>query len=124
MLGNKYNSEQEKKLIQRAKDLEDELRIALNQSDDIKALKLKCKQLIDQLESSNQLNARLESEKKQLSKKSLILTDHIEKIMFQLRIQNVGFMKERSSFQENREKLLRYKKTIKRQNLMIISAKR
>lgn len=87
-------SERELKLMQKAQNLEQELRMALLASEDIRALKAKCKSLSNQLWLEKQARNDIEAEKVAAVKKSDILYDQLEKLMFQFKLLSAAKMRE------------------------------
>jgi hypothetical protein len=117
-------NDKEKKLFDRAKALEEDLRIALSSSEDIKALKVKCKQLFEQLTFANEQNKIKENEKESALKQTIILKDHIERIMYQMKIQNKRFMEQIKTSHLYQQKLKKSKIYILKQNKIITSSKK
>lgn len=72
-------------LLQRIHNLEEELRLALNASEDIRALKTKVIQLVERLRAEKEGRVAQGEEVKKYSKKMEILSDHIEKLMIHLK---------------------------------------
>ena len=117
-------NDKEKKLFDRAKALEEDLRFALSSSEDIKALKVKCKQLFEQLTFANEQNKIIENEKESALKQTIILKDHIERIMYQMKIQNKRFMEQIKTSNQYQQKLKKSKIYILKQNKIITSSKK
>lgn len=117
-------SERELKLMQKAQNLEQELRMALLASEDIRALKAKCKSLSNQLWLEKQARNDIEAEKVAAVKKSDILYDQLEKLMFQFKLLSAAKMRESQANHEGRELELKYKKMIIKQGAVIKTAKR
>ena len=80
---NKYNSDDA--MRKRIEDLEQELVLAMNAAEDIKALKAKLLTMVDRIRSEKESRDKLNSELKSTRKKLSILTDHIEKLMGHLK---------------------------------------
>jgi hypothetical protein len=72
-------------LMQRIHNLEEELRLALNASEDIRALKTKVIQLVERLRAEKEGRVAQGEEVKKYSRKMEILSDHIEKLMIHLK---------------------------------------
>jgi hypothetical protein len=126
MTDNRQNitSERESKLMQKAQDLEQDLRMALLASEDVRALKAKCKSLNNQLWLEKQARVDIETEKAAAVKKSDILYDQLEKLMFQFKLLSAAKMHESQAMHESRKLELKYKKIIIKQSSVIKSAKR
>ena len=72
-------------LINRIKDLEEELKLALGAAEDIRLLKAKMNQLIDRIRTDKEIRQKLESDSKLNKKKIQMLSDHLEKLMTHLK---------------------------------------
>jgi len=87
----RHNGENEN--IKRADEVEADLRIAIQAAEDIRALKHKCKHLMERLLAEKSEKEHALEEAKIVSKKSAIFVDHIEKLMYQLHVLSKGKMK-------------------------------
>ncbi len=72
-------------LINRIKDLEEELKLALGAAEDIRLLKAKMNQLIGRIRTDKEIRQKLESDSKLNKKKIQMLSDHLEKLMTHLK---------------------------------------
>lgn len=84
-LGQAGVSENEWKLMERAKQLEEELRLALCAAEDIRALKAKASHLLDDIRRGKEEVAAQERRNAKLMKERVMLSDHTEKLMKMIR---------------------------------------
>lgn len=75
----------ESELQNRVMNLEEELRLALNAAEDIRALKAKVIQLVGHIRHEKECRVKADSEVKLCHKKMNILSNHIEKLMAHLK---------------------------------------
>jgi len=83
-------AQSETELMQRIKNLEFELRLALGAAEDIKALKAKLLQLVDRVRIEKEKKMQTESELSSVKKKMAMLGDHMEKLMTYLKHEAAG----------------------------------
>jgi len=77
--------EREQALLERVKDLESELKLALGAAEDIRALKAKLLQLVDRVRMEKEAKMRADAELALTTKKMQMLADHLEKLMVHLK---------------------------------------
>ena len=82
------------------------------------------KQLFEQLTFANEQNKIIENEKDSALKQTIILKDHIERIMYQMKIQNKRFMEQIKTSHLYQQKLKKSKIYILKQNKIITSSKK
>jgi len=75
----------EQVLIERIKDLESELKLALGAAEDIRALKAKLLQLVDRVRQEKESKMKADAELALTTKKMQMLADHLEKLMTHLK---------------------------------------
>ncbi len=78
-------AQSDSELMQRIKNLEFELRLALGAAEDIKALKAKLLQLVDRVRIEKENKLKAETELNTVKKKMAMLGDHMEKLMTYLK---------------------------------------
>ena len=77
--------EKEQALIERIKDLESELKLALGAAEDIRALKAKLLQLVERCRLEKESKMKADAELALTTKKMMMLSDHLEKLMVHLK---------------------------------------
>lgn len=78
-------NESDNELVNRIKNLESELRLALGAAEDIKALKAKLLQVVERLRLEKESKLKVEQDMNGMKKKLEMLSDHIEKLMIHLK---------------------------------------
>lgn len=86
----KDSSAVDKKLMKKAKTLEDELRLSLNIVEDVGALKVKNIKLMSNLKKEKEQRSVMEDFIASQNKKIKILVEHIEKLMKALKIESAA----------------------------------
>jgi hypothetical protein len=94
-------------LLLRVKNLQDELKLALMAADDIAALKKKLTNSCILLDNSKSANLRTSSQVSRLKHKNIILSDHTERLIIELRIEQQARL--RLSERERKWRLLKVK---------------
>jgi hypothetical protein len=117
-------SDRERDLVQKAGELERDLRIALASSEDVRALKTKCKGLLNKLWLEKKARIEVENEKVAISKKYEMLYDQMEKFMFQMRLMSDAKMRETQAMHDMRLSEIKYKRMIHKQGMIIKTTKR
>ena len=117
-------SDRERELVQKAGELERDLRIALASSEDVRALKAKCKGLLNKLRLEKQARIEVENEKVAILKKYEMLYDQMEKFMFQMRLMSDAKMRETQAMHDMRLSEIKYKRMIHKQGMIIKTTKR
>jgi len=95
-------SENEWKLMQRAKALEDELRLALCAAEDIRALKHKANLLMEDVRKGKEEAQALSNRNKKFLKDQDMLRDHCEKLMKVVRQMSIEKIKQEERSHEDR----------------------
>lgn len=105
-------------LVIKIRNLQDELRLALNAAEDIRALKGKLIQMIERVRVEKELKIKADLEAANFRKKTEMLTDHMEKLMAHLRHEastKLRLLKQLSESEElNRNLKLNYSVLLKK----------
>lgn len=109
-------SENEWKLMQRAKSLEDELRLALCAAEDIRALKAKASSLMEEVRSTKEQVTAQTIKTKKASKDKSMLTDHAEKLMKIIRQMHIDKLKLEEKRHEERQLIFKLTQDIARKD--------
>lgn len=102
-------SEKEWALMQRARALEEELRLALCAAEDIRALKAKANHLLEHVRACKEADAAVQHTLRATQKRNAMLTSHAEKLM--LVIRNLSLDKVKLGDRSKEERMLVFRLT-------------
>lgn len=108
----------ESELQNRVMNLEEELRLALNAAEDIRALKAKVVQLVGHIRHEKECRVKAETEVKLFHKKLNILSNHIEKLMAHLKHEATSKIKYMDQLKMSESEVQRTK-----QNVILVNKK-
>jgi len=117
-------AKRELKIKNKAKSLEDDLRISLKSIDDAHSLKAKIAKLTDKIRKEKSQRDVLEKFIESQNKKIKILISHIEKLMKTLNIETTKTMKAREDNRERQKQEAVLHKRIERQDRLLATQNR
>lgn len=104
--------------------LRDELQVALLAAEDIKALRTKSSMLVERLREEKEKRLKIEERQEATTKKLAMVTDHVEKLMTQLKIEAKQKLKLIDSRRSVRKQLQEMRQLCERQQKIIESKNR